>query len=236
MSRPGSTRSLRVVKLGGGVLATPEDVDAGAREVLRLRSEDGAVLVVVSALRGRTDALLEQARSEGLAEDARVARIAAGELEAVELVDAALREAGVEAALLDVDTVGPFARGGSEDADPVELDDAAVRAALAERGIALLPGYLARGDGGRRVLLGRGGSDLTAVFAAHRLGCACRLVKAAPVPLAEASDHRGSPMRPDELEACAPGYVQAKALAYAARHGVVLHLAQLGDELPLQVT
>jgi homoserine dehydrogenase len=41
----------------------------------------------------------------------------------------------------------------------------------------VVPGFYGRGPDGKIYLLGRGGSDLTALHLAHSLGAACRLLK-----------------------------------------------------------
>ena len=59
-----------------------------------------------------------------------------------------------------------------------------LRRALAAEGVVVFPGYIATDGHGRTVVLGRGGSDLTALYLAHRLGLVrgsaaarCRLIK-----------------------------------------------------------
>ena len=57
----------------------------------------------------------------------------------------------------------------------------ALQARLRERPILVVPGFVGRHEDGRLSLLGRGGSDLTALFLAARLGGKCRLLKDVPV-------------------------------------------------------
>ncbi|MFP3941688.1 MAG: homoserine dehydrogenase [Thermoanaerobaculia bacterium] len=60
---------------------------------------------------------------------------------------------------------------------PVAWDPRAVLAALERAPVVVVPGFVGLDGAGRTALLGRGGSDLTAVVLAHRLGGRCRLLK-----------------------------------------------------------
>jgi homoserine dehydrogenase len=174
---------LVVLKLGGSVLRDEADLTAAAHEVYRHRRRGCRVLAVVSALSGTTDALERRARGltptpRGNAARATAALMATGERESAALLVLALDRAGVPAALLDPSEVGPTAEGPPLDADPVDLDSAAIEAALDRFGAAVLPGFVGRTADGQPALFGRGGTDLTALFVAERLGAGrVRLVK-----------------------------------------------------------
>jgi len=63
-------------------------------------------------------------------------------------------------------------------AEPVSVNRTAIDRAHERGEIVLVPGYCAVDESGRTVLLGRGGSDSTALFLASRLGAdRCRLLK-----------------------------------------------------------
>jgi homoserine dehydrogenase len=62
------------------------------------------------------------------------------------------------------------------DANLMSVDTARILKALRD-GVVVLPGFVGRDRSGKTTLLGRGGSDLTALFLAQRLGAACRLIK-----------------------------------------------------------
>jgi homoserine dehydrogenase len=64
------------------------------------------------------------------------------------------------------------------DANPISVDCAAVRRALAAAPVVVVPGFVGVDAHRQFTLLGRGGSDLTALFLAHQLGASrCRLIK-----------------------------------------------------------
>ena len=71
-----------------------------------------------------------------------------------------------------------MAEGEPEHAHPRSLDDARLRQALEDHEVVVVPGFGALTGEGRVVLLGRGGTDLTAAFLAAELGLKrVRLVK-----------------------------------------------------------
>ncbi len=113
------------------------------------------------------------------------------------------------------------------DAEPRALDAAVVRRALAETGIVVLPGFAGCDDDGMTNLLGRGGSDLTALFLAQQLGAAsCRLVKDVE-GLYPRDPHDGAPStQPYATASWATALrvgrplVQPKAVEFAQRHRV----------------
>ena len=85
------------------------------------------------------------------------------------LLGMALDEAGITSTVLDPESVGLRVNGSVMNADPIGLDTEAVLKALEHRSVAVLPGFFGRDRSGSVALMGRGGSDLTALFAAFRL-------------------------------------------------------------------
>lgn len=172
-----SDAPLVVLKFGGSVLRDEASLGGAVHEIYRWRRDGWRVVAVVSALAGRTDELLGRANRLGLGADshARAEMAAGGERESAALLAALLERAGVPCACLPA---GLRARGPATDAQPVAAATAALRGALAGPGVVVCPGYIARDRRGRTVLLGRGGSDLTALCLARALGAArCLLVK-----------------------------------------------------------
>ena len=171
---------LTVLKFGGSVLGTARDYAAAVADVKRHLQRGERVLAVVSALKGATDSLLADAHDFGPAPEpaATASLLATGEAASAARLALALNAAGVEAALLDPSAIGLTTRGPLLDADPVAVDDEALRRALERSGAAVVPGFFGRDTSGGYALFGRGGTDLTALFLAHRLGAkACRLLK-----------------------------------------------------------
>ncbi len=170
------------------------------------------------------------------AEAAFAALLATGEATSAALVGLALDNVGVAFNVLCAGRVGPFTRGPQLDARPYAFDAAAVRRALARRPVAILPGFVGRDSEGHFSLLGRGGSDLTALFVAHSLQAdRCCLLKDVDGIYehdpALCARHR--PRRYEwldwngalRLEDC---ILQQKAAQFAYRHGVAFEVGACG--------
>ena len=168
---------LIVLKLGGSVLESEASLPRAVHEIYRWRRDGFAVVAVVSAFAGETDRLLERARSLGAAAASSAAAAATGELTSAALLGAALDRAGVPACVLTPAALALRADGDPLEADPVALESARLEAVLEREGVAVVPGFAGIDARGRTVLLGRGGSDLSALFLAHALGARCRLLK-----------------------------------------------------------
>ena len=245
-----------ILKFGGSVLDGPEDVRRAADEVARLRAAGWRTVVVVSALRGRTDALFERAaRTAGdgpVLRDSRRARreehlarlVSTGELEAAALVALALEALGLEARVLDHRELGLHADGPVLESEPVSADAALIDRALADGEVPVVPGYVALHAAGGAALLGRGGSDYTALFLAWLVGAErCRLVK--DVAGIFPSDPRtvdgagvGEPLAELGWEAAARfggRVVQPRALRFARRLGVALEVGAPGTDAGTRV-
>jgi len=169
-----------VLKFGGSVLGTARDYAAAVADVRRHLRRGERVLAVVSALKGATDSLLADAQYFGPEPEpgATASLLATGEAASAAKLALALNAAGVEAALLEPGAIGLVTEGPLLDAAPVAVDDDAVRRALERTGVAVIAGFYGRDTAGGYALFGRGGTDLTALFLAQRLGARrCRLLK-----------------------------------------------------------
>lgn len=162
-----------VVKFGSSLLKSPADAALAASELYRQVRAGRKVVAVVSALGGQTDRLLAEARALGLDHDNDLlpGYVASGEEKAARLVALACHAIGLEAAALSVRELGLIAEGPLEAAEPIALNRPRLRAALGEHEVVVVPGFAGVRPDGRVALLGRGGSDLSAVFLAAELGC-----------------------------------------------------------------
>lgn len=215
-----------VLKFGSSVLRSAADLPAAVHEIYRWVRAGRRVIAVVSAFEGVTDALLAQARAVDGEPDphALAGFVATGEAGTAQLLAVALARAGMPAYALDPWHTGLRVQGPPLDAAPSALDGTPLLWRLEERPVAVVPGFVGSGPEGL-CLLGRGGSDLTAVFLAQRLRAErCILVKdvdglyerdpALPGP---------RPRRYAEIPFAAAlrldgGIVQKKAIAFALEH------------------
>lgn len=169
---------IRVLKFGSSVLRSDADLSIAVHEVYRCLREGLRVVAVVSAVGGTTDELAERARrvaEEG--EGGRALVLSAGETIAVGLLGLALERAGIPAELFDGARLGIRTRGRGLEASPSGVDGRSIRRALERVPVVVVPGFVGRNSAGGVTLLGRGGSDLTAVLLARELGSECTLLK-----------------------------------------------------------
>jgi homoserine dehydrogenase len=112
-----------------------------------------------------------------------------------------------------------------------------LREVLGQNRVAVVPGFVARAQDGSTALLGRGGSDLTALFLAERLRAErCRLIKDVDglyqhdPNMGVASPPRYRTVSWDDAVALGGGIVQAKALRFARERRLPFEVAALGQE------
>jgi homoserine dehydrogenase len=248
-----------VLKLGSSVLRGEGDLPLAVHEIYRWWRQGFRVIAVVSAFAGVTDGILKERlrRSSELAEEQNRRRaklppleppadspqasalailLAAGERRVAGLLALELERSGVPAQVLDPAGIGLETRNSGLEADPSGLDRRRVEKALASCPVAVLPGFQAVNRHGVASLLGRGGSDLTAIFVAQRLGGRCRLLKDVPGILDLDSDTAGAAPRRyttiswEQAAAVGGGVVQARALAFARTRRFPFELAAPGEE------
>ena len=219
---------ISVLKLGGSVLEDEGSLGKAVHRVYHELRRGRRVVAVVSALGGVTDRLLATAtRVQEQPEARALARLlATGEAQSVGLLGLALDRAGVSAHLLDAGAIGLRASGPPLDAALTEVDAARLRELLASRPVAVVPGFVGLGEDAAPLLLGRGGSDLSALFLAAELGAECRLLKDVD-GLYQSDPALPGPPPPryrqigfDDALALDEGIVQHKALRFARERGL----------------
>ncbi|HEY1146298.1 MAG TPA: homoserine dehydrogenase [Allosphingosinicella sp.] len=229
-------KQLCVLKFGSSVLGVEGDYPAAALEVYRHVRAGEKVVAVVSALDGQTDALLNQAeRVGGDAPHALVARLArVGELHSAALMALALSRVGVRACTMDPNEMGLVAEGEALDSNLMDLDAAAVLAKLDSHDVVVVPGFTAGHAEYGVVTLGRGGTDLSAVFFAARLNAhRVRLIKDvdgvyAEDPAKNPYAERYAEMSYAEAAEASSGLIQPKAILAAEKENVLIEIASLG--------
>ena len=168
---------LVVLKFGSSVLRSEDDLPTAVHEIYRHWRDGAQVIAVASAFGNTTDQLMQRAEKicEHPDESVLPSLLATGETVASALLALALRKVGIPVRLLDEIQARLRTVGGPIDATPVEVD--ALRLINeSRRAVVIIPGFVGRDENGERALLGRGGSDLTALFLAHHLKAQCVLV------------------------------------------------------------
>jgi homoserine dehydrogenase len=229
-------RKLCVLKFGSSVLEREEDYRTAAQEIYRHIRDGEKIVAVVSALAGETDGLLAQAgRVGGEPSPALVARLArVGELRSAALMGLALCRMGIRTCVLDPDEMGLVATGDPLDANLDRMDADAVNAKFVDHDVIVVPGFTAGHDEHGVVTLGRGGTDLSAVFFAARLGSKrVRLLKDvdgvyAEDPAANPRAERYGALSYEAAAEASKGLIQPKAIDAAKAEGIVIEIAAIG--------
>lgn len=184
-SPPLPIGALVVIKFGGTSLATASRLRRAARRVARLCRAGCRPVVVVSAAGHSTDRLLRRtgaafgepaaARLDTSRERDRA--LATGEDLSAALLAGALLAAGIPALSLRGAEAGILAAGEFGAGRPVTLHSTRLLALLARGVVPVVSGFQGVRADGETVTLGRGGSDVSAVFLAAALGAVeCQIV------------------------------------------------------------
>ena len=167
-----------VLKFGSSVLRNEDHLPSAVHEIYRYWRDGAQVIAVVSAFGDTTDQLMRRAERVCEMPDKSVlpSLLATGEATASALLAIALNKVGIAARLLDEVQAKLRTVSGTFDAIPVSVD-AARLLGESQRAVVVFPGFVGRDEAGNRTILGRGGSDLTALFIAQKLKAECVLIK-----------------------------------------------------------
>lgn len=233
-----------VLKFGSSILTHEQEVWAVVSEIKRELARGRTVVAVVSAMWGVTDRLIEGAKKvvESLDGPALARLLATGEHVTASLVSLALAQEGIGHTLLDARALRLRAEGPTADSDPVSVDSDAIERALGRGPVVVLPGFEAIDENGEATLLGRGGSDLTAVFIADAIGADVRLIKDVdgvyerdPARVGPAP-RRYSAIAYDRVGSIAGRLVQQKAVDYAAERNLPIRVTALNSDTGTLIT
>ncbi len=226
-----------VLKFGSSVLRSEHDLLNVVQEIYRVWRAGERVVVVVSAIGDTTDQLLGHATSICAEPDQVILAtlIATGETTASASLGLALQRAGIPIKVFDAVQAGLRTAGSVTDAKLIALDTERLRSDL-QHFVILLPGFVGRDAENRTTLLGRGGSDFTAAFVAHKIGGRCVLVK--DVDGLYVSDPAKSSKRParfgevtyETAGLIANSLIQPKAIHFAAAHRLPLVVKCMGGD------
>lgn len=233
---------LAVQKFGGSSLSTPEKIARVAARIAAERAQGRALVVVASAMGGRTDALVQLASALSDTPPPREldALLATGESASTALLAMALEERGVHAVSLRGWQAGIRTEGPHGHARIASIDTARLRTELSAGRVPVVCGFQGLGEEGDVTTLGRGGSDTTAVAIAAALGVSCEIYSDVPGVFSADPRHvRGARLVPclryDEMLAYAERgakVLNEDAVATARDLGVPLHARATFDETP----
>ena len=155
-----------VAKFGGTSVANGNRVNRAADSIAKAVEEGHEVAVVVSAMGGTTDTLLEQMQFDASEED-RAEIVSMGERTSVRMLKGALEARGIDSVFLEPGRPDwPIITDeyGEVDFEETKARAATVADSMADGTVPVITGFLAEDHNGTITTLGRGGSDTTAVM------------------------------------------------------------------------
>lgn len=237
----GMTPSLAVLKFGGSVLRDVGSVPVVVREVRRGLESHGRVIAVVSAMLSQTDTLdrAAHARCAHPSPDTLAFYLGLGELMAVGEVTLGLQSAGIPATARMPWDVHLLTTGEPMHANPVAVARYAFESAFAEHPVVVFPGFVGHGHDGTAHVLGRGGSDLTAIFLAAELAAdRCVLFKSPPgvyewdPKRAGQAPRRYERISWDDAASLGGRVLHPEHVAYARSRSLSIEITGPGDTFP----
>ncbi|RLA50441.1 MAG: aspartate kinase [Gammaproteobacteria bacterium] len=163
--------SLIVQKFGGTSVADIERIEQVADKVARFRVDGDSVVVVVSAMSGETNRLIELAHDVQERPTPREMDVllSTGEQVTTALLSMALNKRGVKAKSYNGGQVRILTDDSHTKARIREIDDSRLHAELEAGYVIVVAGFQGVDEHGNITTLGRGGSDTTAVALAAAL-------------------------------------------------------------------
>lgn len=228
--------SLIVQKFGGSSVADAESIKRVARRIVATREKGHDVVVAVSAMGDTTDELIDLAHQVTDRPDPREMDmlLTTGERTSMALLAMAIKSFGLDARSYTGSQAGMMTTAKHGDARIVEVTPDRLRDALDDGAVAIVAGFQGFNRDSKDITtLGRGGSDTTAVALAAALGAeVCEIYTdvdgvftADPRVVTKA--HKVDVVTFEEmLELAAAGakVLHIRAVEYARRHGVTLHV------------
>ncbi|MFM9877897.1 MAG: aspartate kinase [Rhodoglobus sp.] len=228
--------SLIVQKFGGSSVADAESIKRVAKRIVETRRAGNDVVVAVSAMGDTTDELIDLAHEVTPLPDPREMDmlLTTGERISMALLAMAIKSMGVDARSYTGSQAGMITDARHGSARIVDVTPTRLREALDEGAIVIVAGFQGFNRDTKDITtLGRGGSDTTAVALAAALGAdVCEIYTdvdgiftADPrvVPRAHKID-RITSEEMLELAAAGAKVLYIRAVEYARRHGVTLHV------------
>jgi aspartate kinase len=228
--------ALIVQKFGGSSVANAESIKRVAKRIVETRKAGNEVVVAVSAMGDTTDELVDLAHEVTPIPEPRELDmlLTAGERISMALLAMSIKSMGYDARSFTGSQAGMITDAQHGAARIVDVTPGRIQDALDEGAIAIVAGFQGFNRDTRDITtLGRGGSDTTAVALAAALGAeVCEIYTDVDgvftsdprqVPLARKID-RITSEEMLELAAAGAKVLHIRAVEYARRHNVTLHV------------
>ncbi|MDO8412906.1 MAG: aspartate kinase [Gallionellaceae bacterium] len=163
--------ALIVQKYGGTSVGSPERIKKVAQRVAKYQEQGHQVVVVVSAMSGETNRLIELAKTIQAQPDPRELDvvISTGEQVTIGLMAMALMQEGLQAKSYTGAQVQILTDSAFTKARILSIDEQSIRTDLANGCVVVVAGFQGMDEEGNITTLGRGGSDTTGVAIAAAL-------------------------------------------------------------------
>jgi homoserine dehydrogenase len=226
-----------VLKFGGSVIHGQADFGSIASEIQRFVSDDFQLVVVVSAYFGVTERLMAEASEKCLSKESPAfsAYVSQGEFDAAKDLTGYLISKGLSASLSSPAQLEFIAKGNRWSSSPHSINANKINHLFETCSVIVLPGFSAIDKFGDSVLLGRGGSDISAVVVAQSLSLSrVRLLKDVDgIYDLDPNEHANAQRLEyvDYEHACEIGSVliQPEAIKFAASKNVFIEIAAIGN-------
>ncbi len=158
----------KVLKFGGTSVGSIERIQHAAKIIQKDLSLGNQLIVVVSAMAGKTNELIELSKSISKNFDIRELDVllSTGEQVSCALLSGALNEIGVKAKSWMNWQIPILTEGENNNARIINMHIDNINKFISSGGVAVIPGYQGISQNGDITTIGRGGSDATAVAVA----------------------------------------------------------------------
>ena len=158
----------KVLKFGGTSVGSIERIMHAAKIVKKEHDNGNSIIVVVSAMSGKTNELLKLSRSvsKNFSKRELDVLLSTGEQVTSALLAGALSELGIKAKSWMNWQVPILTEGDQNNSRIINISVEKIEKYLLEKGVAIIPGYQGISSFGEITTIGRGGSDATAVAVA----------------------------------------------------------------------
>ncbi|MBU3142475.1 aspartate kinase [Clostridium sp. CF012] len=166
-----------VQKYGGSSVGTTEKIKGIAKNIVKRKSENTDLVIVVSAMGKTTDDLISLSKGITQEPDKREldAILSTGEIISSALLAMAIKDLGYEAISYTAHQIGIQTSGQYGKALIKDINVKKIKKSLEEGKIVIVAGFQGINGEGDITTLGRGGSDTTAVAMAVKLGGSCEI-------------------------------------------------------------
>jgi aspartate kinase len=158
-----------VIKFGGTSVGSIERIITAAKIVKKKTVKDNKIIVVVSAMAGKTDELVKHSKkiSKKFKKRELDVLLASGEQVTAALLAGALNELNVKAKSFMGWQIPILTDGDQNNSRIVNMHTEKINQFLNNKGVAIIPGFQGISKNGDITTIGRGGSDATAVAVAN---------------------------------------------------------------------